>query len=47
MSLLHATGKVYGSHDGEPKEKVSEQQAGFRRGKGGVDQIFAIIMMVG
>lgn len=51
ISLLSVPGKVYGRVLTErlievTKEKVSEEQGGFRKGKGCVDQCFAIKMVV-
>ncbi len=51
ISLLSVPGKVYGRILTErlievTEWKVSEEQGGFRKGKGCVDQIFAMKMLV-
>ncbi len=49
-SLLSVPGKVYGKilteTDGSNREKVNEEQGGFRKGRGCVDQIFAMKRLV-
>ncbi len=51
ISLLSVAGKVYGRILTErlmevTEGKVSEEQGGFRKGRGCVDQVFAMKMLV-
>ncbi len=52
ISLLNVPGKVYGKVMTErvqrlAEEKISEEQGGFREGRGCVDQIFSFRLVVG
>ncbi len=51
ISLLIVAGKVYGRGLNDRMKKITEknvgdEQGGFRKGRGCVDQIFALIMLV-